>query len=404
MRIGIFSECYLPTLNGVVVSIETFRKEMEKRGHEYYIFAPETQGYDDIKPKDGGPEHVFRFPSFVWPWQKNYPIAKRVNDREAIHQAKSLGLDIIHTQHLFTMGRLGLKVARALDIPAVYTYHTLIAEYTHYVPVLGGLATGPIIKISRDYCNACDQIVTPSEPMKKILLDYGVTRPIEAIPTGIHPEEMQQHFSREAIRKTWDLPENTTILLYVSRIAKEKNIGFLFQAFEQVVKFRRHHHGRVDAHLLMVGGGPELNYYRRLVKKIGLDDYVTFTDMIKKEVVNKYFGAADIFVFPSVTETQGIVVAEAMAAGIPVVAVNKMGPSDIIKNGEDGFLTSLNIHEFAAKINKLLDDDKLRYKMGQAGQTHAKQYSSLNCAIKMEALYEKTREQYNRHRAGRPAS
>lgn len=402
MRIGIFTECYLPTLNGVVVSIETFRQEMEKLGHESFIFTPEAKNYEDLDEKHGGPAHVFRFPSFIWPWQKNYPITWPPNRREVIHQVKNLNLDIIHTQHLFTMGRLGLAVGQSLDLPVVHTYHTLIVEYTHYVPVFRGLAKKFFINLSRAYCNQCDQIVTPSPSMKKILIGYGITKPIEPIPTGIELEKLQNPFPEHFIRENWQIPPDRKILLYVSRIAKEKNIGFLFQAFRQLVKFRHHQNGKIDVHLLMVGGGPELPYYQNLVKQWGLNRYITFTDMIKKETVNRYYGVADIFVFPSITETQGIVVTEAMAAGVPVVAVNQMGPSDLIKNNEDGFLTSLKVEEFAAKINKLLNNDALRREMGQNARENAKQYSSLNCALKMEKLYEKTIEQYkqtNRHRS-----
>lgn len=390
MRIGIFSECYLPTLNGVVVSIETFRKEMEKRGHEYFIFAPETQGY-----KDEDRRHVFRYPSFTWPGEKNYPAALPFFTNTITEKIKNLKLDIIHSQHLFTMGRLGLRVARNLKIPIVYTYHTLIAEYTHYVPILGDLAKSILIQFSRDYCNSCDQVITPSESMAKILVRYGVKKPIEVIPTGIHMAELQNPFPDKVIRAKWNIPEHRQILLYLSRVAKEKNIDFLLHAMRQIVKNRQAKHGRSDAHLLLVGGGPELEFYKNMVRKMKLEDYVTFTDMLKKEIANRYFGAADIFVFPSITETQGIVVAEAMAAGTPVVAVDKMGPSDIIKNNKDGYLTSLKISEFAGKIEKLLDDYGLRQRMAKFAQEDAKQYSSENCADKLEKIYNSVIQNYN---------
>jgi glycosyltransferase involved in cell wall biosynthesis len=223
--------------------------------------------------------------------------------------------------------------------------------------------------------------------MKKILEKYGVTSPIEAIPTGVDIEALQKPFRREDIRKMWQIPENKKILLYVSRMAKEKNVEFLLKAFYRLEKLRSHKHERNDTHLLMVGGGPEINEYKELVKKWGLESAVTFTDMVKPELTKRYYGIADIFVFPSVTETQGIVVTEAQGAGVPVVAVNKMGPSDLVKNGEDGYLTDLNIHEFVAKINKLLNDEPLRRKLAHNARQNAKQYSSLNCAMKMEKLY-----------------
>ena len=389
MRIGIFSECYLPTMNGVVVSIETFRRELEKRGHEIFIFAPETKGYTD---KDT--EHVFRYPSFTWPGQANYPIAFPFFSNSITNKIKKLNLDIIHCQHLFTMGKLGMKIAHKLNIPVVYTYHTLIAEYTHYVPLFGGLAKKVIINMSKDFCNHCDEVLTPSESMVKILKSYGVTKEIEAIPTGINIAELKNHFPDKVIRAKWNIPENRKILLYLSRVAKEKNIDFLLKAFKKVLEQRRDKHNLPDAHLLMVGGGPELNYYRNLVVKMGIENYVTFTDMMQKENANRCFGAADIFVFSSVTETQGIVITEAMAAGVPVVAVNKMGPSNLIKNGHDGYLTDLNLSEFAGKIEKLLDDREGRIKMGKNARISAEEFSDVNCAIKMEKIYERTVKKY----------
>jgi len=390
MKIGIFSECYLPTLNGVVVSIETFRCELEKMGHEVFVFAPETEGFVDKDKK-----HVFRFPSFRWPGQKEYPLAYPFFPNEIIKKIKSLNLDIIHAQHLFTIGNFGLRMARSLDIPIVYTYHTLIAEYTHYVPILSKVSKKVIIHLSKEFCNSCDQIVTPSESMAKILKTYGVATPIEAIPTGIHIEKLRDHFPAKVIRAQWDIPENRKILLYLSRIAKEKNIDFLLRTIKLLLFKRLKKHKIADFHLLMVGGGPELEFYKNKVRQMGLENYVTFTGMIKNDLATRYYGAADIFVFPSITETQGIVVSEAMAAGTPVVAVNKMGPSDLIKNGQDGYLTDLNISEFTAKIEKLLDNEKVYKEISANAKENAKDFSSLACAKKLEKLYEETIIRYN---------
>lgn len=393
-RIGIFSECYEPVLNGVVVSIETFRQELERLGYNYFIFTT-----DNVKKENQ--RNVFRIPAMLKFEAKGgrYPIAWPQRVGFWARKAKELRLDLIHSQHLLNVGALGLRVAQKIKIPAILTYHTLLAEYGHYVPFFGNLYRQIIKQKSRDYCNEYNQIVTPSMPMKEILISYGVTTPIEVIPTGINLEKLQNPYPTKVIRAKWDIPEHQKILLYVSRIAKEKNIGFLIEAMKQLVVNRRKKYSRADVHLLIVGGGPELAFYQDLVEETGLSPYVTFTDMLKKEITNRYYGAADLFVFPSVTETQGIVVSEAMAAGLPAIAINKMGPRDIIKNGEDGFLTHLNRKEFVARIESLLDNEKMRRNFSEAAKENAKEFSSKNCALKMKSLYEKNLRGYNCNRS-----
>lgn len=382
MRIGIFTECYHPILNGVVVSIDTFKSELEKRGHQFYIFAPKNPHCQD------NPSNVFRYPALPWP--KDYPLAFPYLAPLQNSQISDLNLDLIHTQHMFAMGRLGLNIAHRLDIPIVHTYHTLISEYAHYVPLVPKTLTKKVIvRLTRNYCNNCSQIVTPSPSMKKTLRSYGVKTPIEAIPTGIYLEHFENPYHQGVLRTKWQIPEDKKILLYISRIAREKNLDLLFQAIKKLSKQRN------DFHLLMVGGGPELNHYQQFVREHQLSALVTFTGMQKKEDANRFFGAADIFVFPSITETQGIVITEAMAAGIPAVAINEMGPSDIIRNGIDGFLTPLNLDEFCAKIEALLDSQSLRKKLGTNASKHAQELSAEVSADKMEKLYEKTINNYS---------
>ncbi|MCL5406942.1 MAG: glycosyltransferase family 4 protein [Patescibacteria group bacterium] len=382
MRIGIFSECYHPILNGVVVSIDTFKSELEKRGHKFFIFAPSNPNCQD------SPLNIFRFPALPWP--KDYPLAFPYLAPLQTSKISDLKLDLIHTQHMFAMGRLGLKEAHKLDIPIVHTYHTLITEYAHYIPIVPSVLTKTVIKkLTKSYCNQCDQIVTPSSPMKKILRSYGVETQIEIIPTGIYLENFANPYHKDVLKTKWQIPEDKKILLYVSRVAKEKNLNFLFKAIKKL-SLKRH-----DFHLLIVGGGPELEYYQQLVKKWELSNCVTFTGMQEKEKANRFFGAADIFVFPSITETQGIVITEAMAAGIPAVAIDKMGPSDIIQDGIDGFLTPLNLDKFCAKIEALLENENLREKFGANALKKAKEFSAQASADKMEELYEKTISHYS---------
>ena len=384
MKIGFFTECYHDTNNGVVTSMDTFRRSLKERGHQVYVIAP-NNGHEDNDPD------VIRLPSLRV--HHDYPPAITLLAHSQIRRIKGLGLDVIHCQHLGILGRLGLKIGRQLGIPVIYTYHTLLTEYVHYFywfPIPGKWKVKIAVWLSRNFCNKVDQVVTPSQPMKDILLPYGVTQPIEVIPTGINIADFAHPYSREELKSAWNIPEDRKILLYVSRLAKEKNLDFLFEAV-RILRQKRN-----DFHLLMVGGGPELGYFQKRVKDLGLQDCVTFTGEQKKPGVNRFFGAGYTFTFPSPSETQGIVATESMAAGVPAVAINRMGPSDIIRNGVDGFLTSLNPPEFSGRIEQLLDDETLRKKMGDQARRSAERFSIETCTDKMEKLYETT---ISRHRS-----
>lgn len=383
MRIGIFTECYHPTHNGVVISIDTFKKALEARGHDVYVIAP----YNRHNPEKTEAK-VIRL--FSWGFHKDYPMAATSLLASKKYQIVNLKFDIFHFQHPFTTSNWGLKIAKKYKIPTVYTYHTLISEYTHYFPGPKIWKEKIAVNLSRSFCNKVDQVVTPSGPMKKLLLFYGVTQPIEVIPTGIDVLEFTHPFSHKELFSAWHIPENRHLLLYLARIAKEKNIDFLLSAVKLLLEKRN------NFHLLLVGGGPQLEFYKSKAQKMGLRNYTTFTGMQKKPGVNRFFGAADIFVFPSITETQGIVITESMAAGVAPIAINKMGPSEIITNNVDGYLTDLNLTDFTDKINYLLDNPNLRKKMGAKAKINANKFSVANCTDNLEKLYENT---INRNRS-----
>jgi len=373
MKIGIFTECYKPTMNGVVVSIDTFKTELEKRGHEYYIFAPNTKKYEDVESR------VYRLPSISVPGQGYYPVAIPFASPGIIDIVQKNKIDLIHCQHLFSMGGLGLSIGKKLNIPVVYTYHTLIAEYTHYVPLIQSLVKKYIIYRSRVFSNSCDQIVTPSNPMKRILMKYGVKTPIAVIPTGINIGNFKRVDSK-IFRLKHNIPEDVKILLFVGRLAEEKNISFLLKAFKKVIE-------KTPAHLVLIGGGSDVPRYKKEARNLGINRSVTFTGYLSKPETDKIFGMADIFAFASITETQGIVIAEAMAAGAIPVAVNKMGPTDVINSGENGLLTDLTLSDFSSKISYLIKNPALLKNMSLEAQKTATLFSSQATADKMEKLY-----------------
>jgi glycosyltransferase involved in cell wall biosynthesis len=376
LKIGIFTDSYLPTPTGIAVSVETFRKGLEHLGHDVYIFAPEFPRYVDHNPR------VMRFPSFFTPARSDAPIALPILNKHW-QEIEKIGLDIIHTQHFFTLGSFGLQAGKKLHIPVVHTYHTLYVEYTNtYAPFLRGFARWWLIRKSRIYANQCQTIIAPSPSMKKLIRQYGIVTPIEAIPTGIDPDAFTS-MTPESLRHKFSIPADRHVLLFVGRLGDEKNIRFLLRAFKIIWQRRE------KTHLLFIGGGPQEEEYKKIVANQPFHDHITFAGFLPKGETNKIFGACDLFVFPSITDAQGIVVVEAFAAGIPVVAVNRLGPSDIVRDNEDGFLTPLNEQAFADKVIYLLENEKMRRHFGQAARNNALRFSSANSTRHLVEVYQR---------------
>jgi glycosyltransferase involved in cell wall biosynthesis len=280
------------------------------------------------------------------------------------------------------MGRVGLHYARRYDIPIVFTYHTLYDQYVHYVPVAQDLARDVTIKYSKNFCNQCDHIVVPSREVETILTELNIKTPRSVIPTGVPIEKFNQG-DRQWLRKNYSIPEQNRILLFVGRLTKEKNLDFLLDAFKEI------HQQTPDTSLVITAQGPMEAELKKHAARLGLDlkQDVIFTGALPFDtLVNVYF-SADLFVFSSVTETQGLVLIEAMAAGLPVVAVRAYGVQDMVDDGVNGYLTPCSIPEFSQAVGKLLEDDNTYQKFSQNALLKADSLSSHNMARKLEELY-----------------
>lgn len=375
IKIAVFSDSYRPYTSGVVHSIETFKAELEALGHDIYIFAP---SYPNWKASE---EKVFRFFSVPAPTNRDFSLAIPF-DRRLKKIFRIWQPDIIHVHSPFILGRLGAKYARALKVPLVFTFHTLYEEYVHYFPFARMITKKFTRLIARNFCNRCDLVIAPTEAIKKYLQEIGVRVPVESIPTGIKIEEFS--FSdRNWLRRRYQIPAQDKILLFVGRLGQEKNIDFLLESYFKVNK------ELPGTRLILVGGGPEEQSLKKRVTQEGLLENVIFTGKIPKEEVAKYYAGADLFVFASVTETQGLVIAEAKAAGLPVVAVKAFGVSEMVVDGEDGLLTRLNLEDFARKILLLLNNDGLRKNFALWARKNAKEkLSSRNCAVRLLEGYQ----------------
>lgn len=375
MRIGIFTESYEPIVNGVSVCVSTLRDELTRRGHQVYVFAPAYRGHTDAS------ENVFRVPAVHTVLMPDYPFPIPFSPKTRRLFA-SLKLDVVHTQTPFLLGVLGARWARRNRIPLVSTNHTLYTEYVHYVPVRPkALTKAFLVRLMRWYYSGCDAVVVPSNPVEQRLRSYGVGTRIEVIKTGVVGINPLQADDASEVRRQFGIGERDFLLLYVGRIAREKNLRMLLAAFKTVVS--KH----PNARLMLVGGGPARIETERYASDIGLSERTTFAGMRKRNEIDPMFAAADAFVFPSTTETQGIAICEALSAGLPVVAVNAGGIPENVQNGFDGFLTSNDSDEFAERICFLIENERERGEMAARARVNACHFSIDRMVSDFELFY-----------------
>lgn len=375
MKIGVFTDSFRPYTSGVVRSIELFTREFNQRGHDVFIFGPDYPAMHP--PKEEG---VFRFISVPWPTMPEFtlPIPISIHLSTTI---KEIGLDIIHAHSPFLLGRLGARAARRHKLPLVFTFHTLYDQYVHYFPIAEEASKQVVQAIGRDFCNRCNMVVAPSQLVVNYLRRIGVEAPIVNIPTGIELEEFE-NLDTNWLKDNYGIKPEEKALLFVGRLGQEKNVVFLLKAFQNVLQ------QHPEVHLVLVGKGPQENFLRQMCYQIGISNKVTFTGVLPRSSIVHCYASAYMFVFPSVTETQGLVIGEAKAAGLPTVAIKAFGPAEMVEDGEDGILTEPVMTQFSEAIIKLLDDDALyNYMKGKALQ-NAPLISSACSAENMLEVYQ----------------
>ncbi|MCX7777822.1 MAG: glycosyltransferase [Armatimonadetes bacterium] len=374
LRVAIFSECYRPTRNGVVSSVETFREHLSKLGCHVKVFAPSYPGYDETD------EDVHRFPSFCFTTYVEYPIAIPL----AIEPWRKLGQfapHIVHVHSVFWLTRFAGYWAKRRRIPLVLTYHTLVTEYLHYVPLPKTLARMLAIKLSKDFCNMCDLVIVPSPAVIPILRSYGVKTEIVPLPTGVEIESFQGG-DGASIRKQYGIPQDAIVLLYAGRIGLEKNIEFLLKATSIVLREYE------NTYLLLVGPGPYLSRAMRTASSLNCSHRIIFAGGHPRERMRDFYASADVFVSASLTETQGLSIAEAMAAGLPCVAINAHGVSWAFEDGVHGFLSPNDKRAFAERVRWLISNRALRKRMGDAARKHVEEnLSPSSIAMRLLQLY-----------------
>jgi 1,2-diacylglycerol 3-alpha-glucosyltransferase len=373
MRIGIFSESYEPIINGVTVCVQTLRDELRAQGHDVHIFAPAFHGFQDSY------DHVFRFPSKRTFFARDYPLPVPFSP-SLKNSFRELNLDIVHTQTPFLLGMLGAKWARQSDIPIVTTNHTLYAEYTHYTRVLPQpVARRIIISHMKRYYNACDGIVAPSRLARDVLQGYGIRTPIEVITSGVSNGD---HVPVPGgFRGRLGIPADAMTLLYVGRLAREKNLDMLLSAFRLISDKDS------SARLALVGGGPYTESLREQTERLRLTERVVFAGPLPRADLASAYADSDIFVWPSITETQGLAVCEALSAGLPCVAANGGGTPECLQDGVDSIVTLNDSAAFAESALRLLQDKDLRDRMAAGALKNSSRFSTSEMATNFVDFY-----------------
>jgi 1,2-diacylglycerol 3-alpha-glucosyltransferase len=378
VNIGLFSDSFSPEISGVVSSIETLREALEKRGHHVYVF---TTSRPDAPVTPG----VFRLPSMPLLFLKSHRFAIFYTPRAA-RSVRRVKLDVIHTQTEFSLGLFGKLMALTLGIPGVHTYHTLYKDYTHYV------TKGHFMKVSqemvrlltRTFCNDCRLVIAPTDKVATLLREYGVRRPIRVIPSGLKLERFtavaHDPAVRARMRETLGIPHDTPLLVYIGRLAKEKSIDMLIHALSLVrVKMPA-------ARLLIVGDGPDRALLTQQARQAGLGDAVLFAGSRPWQDIPSCYCVGDVFVSASTTETQGLTVIEAMAAGVPVVARDDPSFRAMVSHGTSGFLFN-TVEELAQHALAILQSPQTADALRAGADQAVRRFSAEAFGESAEAAY-----------------
>jgi len=379
MRILMISDVYFPRVNGVSTSIQTFRRCLHDAGHRTVLIAPQ---YPQVSG-NADERDVVRVPSRYVPRDPEDRMMRAGAIRALKEQLAQEKFDVVHIQTPFIAHYLGLELARHLNLPAIETYHTYFEEYLyHYVPFLPrALMRFAARRFTVKQCSALDGLVVPSTAMRSALEAYGVSCPMRIIPTGIETAALNGGDGARFREQLGIAPARPT-MVHVGRVAHEKNIDFLFRMLMRLRKVVP------DALLIVAGEGPALEHCKRVVRESGLENNVRFVGYLARDsALLDCYRAGDLFVFASKTETQGLVLLEAMALGVPVVSTAYMGTIDILQPQQGARIAPDDEQGFADLVANLLEDAAERNRMSTAARAYASTWSAPAMAERLVELY-----------------
>ncbi len=386
MKIAFFTNCYKPLINGVVSSIISLKEAFEKKGHEILIFAPQMESYKDEE------ENIFRYRSINLTQKVKYPIAIPLSLR-AGQVITRFNPDIIHLHHPFVLSMPAIMYAAKLKIPKVLTIHTQYERYAYYVsPIPHKITHEAIRRIIFNLADKVDIITTPSQSMKDLINNYNIKKEITVIPNAIDVDIFAEKKEEEnnALKRELKLSQDDVVIIYVGRVSLEKNIEKIIKALALI------RDKKIDNFkFILVGDGTAMKELNSLVETLELTENVIFVGAIDREKVKNYYQIGDIFAFSSTSETFGMVIIEAMASGLAVLAVRAPGAADIIKDGVDGILVRDDILNFSEQLENLILNKDLRQRLSSNALQAVKHYSTDAVSDQVLELYGKLLSEKN---------
>nr|WP_320132399.1 glycosyltransferase [uncultured Holophaga sp.] len=377
MKVLKVTDVYFPRMTGVCTAIQTYRSQLAAQGIETLLIAPDYGPAQD-------PPGTTRLPSFAAPFDHEDRLVRPGRFRRAALRLAE-GCDLVHIHTPFSAHGAGLAAARRFGLPVVATYHTLFEEYLHlYARFLPRGFSRPLARhLSRRHCNQMDAVVVPSSAMAERLRSYGVTKPIHILPTGI-PIERFARGDRRRFRAAQGIPEERPVALFLGRVAREKNLGFLLEAFRCALA------DCPELLLILAGEGPAEPELRSRIQSWGLEDSVRFLGNMDRVIaLPDCLAGVDLFAFASKTETQGLVLLEAMAAGLPVVSLAEMGTRDILQPASGARVPEEDPTAFGSALAEVAQDQDLRSRMSEASRAWVGVWSDTALTARLADLYRK---------------
>jgi glycosyltransferase involved in cell wall biosynthesis len=375
MRIAMFTNTYLPHVGGVARSVSTYEDELRLRGHDVKIVAPAFDGAEDST------DHVLRIPAI-----QNFngsDFSVRLPQPGMIAEfLDAFRPEVIHSHHPFLLGDSALRYAWARELPLVFTHHTLYEQYTRYVPLDSEALKRVAIQMAVEYCNLCTHVIAPSESVQKLLTERGVVTPTTVIPTGIDLDFFSSG-NRRRLLAVHGIPDDALVIGHVGRLAGEKNLEFLARAMGLYLS--RH----PEAVFLVVGSGDQQEAFKTALETRAKPEQIHLIGKKTGQDLADAYAAMDVFVFSSQSETQGMVLAEAMAAGAPVVALDGPGVRDVVARDNGRLLPGdASEEQFARAVEEVTSDPRRLRRLCQQARKSIEEFSLEHCADRLIALYE----------------